>query len=157
MTGVDFEESPQCLARVGSTEPIGSERHPAAGNEPTDLVGDRLTGAAIIGVGLPGICAERDIMREYYNRKNGFGFEFSYMFPGFIRVLQALGRVIRSETDKGAVLLIDERFTASRYRRLYPSNWNPLQVSNDERLADALGAFWDGEKRDRDMPFFLTG
>ena len=91
--------------------------------EGIDLVGDRLIGAIIVGVGLPQLCVERDLIRDYFQEKTGAGFDYAYTFPGMNRVLQATGRVIRSETDRGVVLLIDARFAEPRYRRLFPAWW----------------------------------
>jgi DNA excision repair protein ERCC-2 len=110
--------------------------------EAIDLVGDRLTGAAIVGVGLPGISPERDLIRRYYTRRRGNGFDYAYGFPGINRVLQAAGRVIRSETDRGAVLLVDRRFTQSPYRRLLPREWRPVHVQTVDELELALAEFW---------------
>ena len=93
--------------------------------EGIDLVGDRLIGAVIVGVGLPQLCVERDLIRDYFQEQTGAGFDYAYTFPGMNRVLQAIGRVIRSETDRGVVLLIDARFAEPRYRRLFPAWWQP--------------------------------
>lgn len=112
--------------------------------EGIDLVGDRLTGAAVVGVGLPGISQERELIRDYYERR-GSGFEFAYLYPGINRVLQAAGRVIRSETDRGTVLLIDERFSRPTYRSLLPSYWHPVRVGDQEKLREALASFWNQE------------
>jgi DNA excision repair protein ERCC-2 len=116
--------------------------------EAIDLVGDRLTGAAIVGVGLPGLSQERDLVRDYYGDKLGRGFEFAYSYPGINRVLQAAGRVIRSETDRGAVLLIDERFSRYHYRRLLPSAWSPTPVAGVEELEARLAAFWQNSREE---------
>jgi DNA excision repair protein ERCC-2 len=110
--------------------------------EGIDLVGDRLTGAVIIGVGLPAICLERELIREYFNQSAGAGFEFAYQYPGMTRVLQAAGRVIRTEKDRGVVMLIDKRFTESRYRTLFPKEWRPVHVPSAERLHEVLQKFW---------------
>jgi Rad3-related DNA helicase len=76
-------------------------------------------------------------------RQNLNGFDYAYTFPGMNRLLQAIGRVIRSETDRGIVLLIDSRFAESRYRRLFPSWWRkPVRIQNAEALSDALRNFW---------------
>lgn len=111
--------------------------------ESIDLVGERLTGAVIVGVGLPGLCLERDLIRDYYaEHEGGAGFEFAYLYPGFTKVLQAAGRVIRSEHERGVVLLIDERFGTSRYTRLFPREWKPVRVRNEQHLEEVLRAFW---------------
>ena len=94
--------------------------------EGIDLTGDRLSGAVIVGVGLPKIGGERDIIKQYYDERCGEGFKYAYIYPGMNRVLQAAGRIIRTETDKGVLLLIDSRFLKSPYRNLLPRFWHPL-------------------------------
>lgn len=110
--------------------------------EGIDLVGERLIGAVIVGVGLPQLCVERDLIRDYFQQQNSAGFEYAYTFPGMNRVLQAIGRVIRSETDHGVVLLIDARFNEVRYRRLFPAWWKYFRVRHADGLREALGSFW---------------
>lgn len=112
-------------------------------SEGIDLKGDRLIGAVIIGVGLPMICFEKEIIREYYDNKNNFGYEYSYMYPGMNKVLQAAGRVIRTEEDRGIVLLIDDRFLQQRYRRLYPKEWDHYDKTNNNTEAkNKVSEFW---------------
>jgi DNA excision repair protein ERCC-2 len=111
--------------------------------EGIDLAGERLIGAVIVGVGLPQLCVERDLIRDYFEKQNISGFDYAYTFPGMNRVLQAVGRVIRSETDRGAVLLIDARFNETRYRRLFPGWWKYLRVRNTDSLRKAIGQFWN--------------
>ena len=84
---------------------------------------DKLTGVVIVGVGLPKITPERQILSNYYSEKFGDGFAFAYRFPGWQKVLQAVGRVIRTETDTGFALLIDERLAKPEYLMLYPDHW----------------------------------
>jgi DNA excision repair protein ERCC-2 len=110
--------------------------------EAIDLVGDRLTGAVIVGVGLPAISPERELIREYFQDQNEKGFEFAYQYPGINRVLQAAGRVIRSDKDRGVVLLIDQRFANFRYRSLLPAEWRPVSVSGQNQLDGILSEFW---------------
>ena len=110
--------------------------------EGIDLVGERLIGAVIVGVGLPQLCVERDLIRDYFQQQNAAGFDYAYTFPGMNRVLQAIGRVIRSETDHGVVLLIDARFNELRYRRLFPAWWRFVRIRNPGRLREAVGGFW---------------
>jgi Rad3-related DNA helicase len=117
--------------------------------EGIDLVGDRLIGAIIVGVGVPQVCLERDLIKEYFDRQNGCGFAYAYQLPGFNRVLQATGRVIRAETDRGVIVLIDERFTQARYRQLFPAHWRSFQVVQDSAaIAGHLRRFWspDGDQ-----------
>ncbi|MEE8397445.1 MAG: ATP-dependent DNA helicase, partial [Desulfobacterales bacterium] len=110
--------------------------------EGIDLVGDRLSGVAIIGVGLPGISLENDLIRDYFATETGTGFEYAYLYPGINRVLQAAGRVIRTSRDRGVVLLIDQRFSTFRYRSLFPATWRPVKVQDEEQLAGGVKVFW---------------
>ncbi|MBT8340959.1 MAG: ATP-dependent DNA helicase, partial [Desulfatitalea sp.] len=110
--------------------------------EGIDLRGEYLTGAVIVGVGLPGIGPERDLIRDYYNRQDGRGYAFAYEYPGITRVLQAAGRVIRSETDQGVVLLIDDRYSRQRYRSLLPDTWQVQPVGDTRALRQRLTNFW---------------
>jgi DNA excision repair protein ERCC-2 len=113
--------------------------------EGIDLTGDRLSGAIIYGVGLPGISPERDIIRDYFNETDQAGYEYAYLYPGINRVLQAAGRVIRSETDRGVVILVDDRYRGTRYKTLFPSNWRPVTIDTQERLEKVLLKFWVGK------------
>ena len=109
--------------------------------EGIDLKGERLTGAVVVGVGLPGISLERNLIKDYYNRIGGCGFEFAYQYPGINRVLQAAGRVIRSEDDTGTILLIDRRYRHRRYRSLLPTHWRLQFIADDAALSDRIGPF----------------
>ena len=110
--------------------------------EGIDLAGERLIGAIIVGVGLPHLCLERDLIRRLFQENLGSGFDYAYTYPGMNRVLQATGRVIRSETDCGVVLLIDTRFGEPRYRRLFPAWWRPTRVRNPAQIGQAVRHFW---------------
>lgn len=93
-------------------------------SEGIDLVGDRLTGVAVVGVGLPQIGLERDIIRDYFNGQEKNGFDYAYVYPGMNKVLQAGGRLIRSENDRGVLLLVDDRYLQPHYARLLPEEWS---------------------------------
>lgn len=111
--------------------------------EGIDLVGERLVGAVVVGVGLPQLCLERELIRAYYDEQEKAGFDFAYTFPGMNRVLQAAGRVIRSPQDQGVVLLIDQRFGWANYRRLFPAHWQSLKLTrNPERISLTAEQFW---------------
>ena len=111
--------------------------------EGIDLVGERLIGVVIVGVGVPQLGLERDLIKEYFDKQNGNGFAYAYQYPGFNRVLQATGRVIRTEIDRGIIVLIDDRFTHARYRYLFPSHWQGYQVvQNTSEMKDKLTRFW---------------
>jgi DNA excision repair protein ERCC-2 len=97
-------------------------------SEGIDLPGERLVGVTVIGMGLPRLSLERDILQAHFEEKKGFGFDYAYRFPGMQRVLQAAGRLIRTETDKGSALLVDQRFLEPRHRVLFPSWWRVSQT-----------------------------
>ena len=111
--------------------------------EGIDLVGERLIGAVVVGVGVPQIGLERDLIKAYFDHQNASGFAYAYQYPGFNRVLQATGRVIRTETDRGIIVLVDERFTHTRYRHLFPTHWRGYQVvKNTIEIEEKLARFW---------------
>ena len=110
--------------------------------EGIDLAGERLTGAVIVGVGLPGVCVQRELIRGYFDQRSACGFEFAYQYPGINRILQAAGRVIRSEADRGIVLLIDERYALRRYRILLPPHWVPHTLDASLNLEKIVDRFW---------------
>lgn len=111
--------------------------------EGVDLVGSRLIGCAIVGVGLPQVSPRQEMLRRYFDEKDGSGFDCAYRFPGMNKVLQAAGRVIRTEHDRGVVLLLDDRFAQEGYRRLFPRHWAHLQyLPGTDALKQALASFW---------------
>ena len=111
--------------------------------EGVDLVGSRLIGCAIVGVGLPQVSPRQEMLRRYFDEKDGSGFDCAYRFPGMNKVLQAAGRVIRTEHDRGVVLLLDDRFAQEGYRRLFPRHWAHLQyLPGTDALKQALQTFW---------------
>lgn len=117
-------------------------------SEGIDLVGDRLIGTIIVGVGLPQICLERNIIRDYFSSKNNKGFEYAYMYPGINKVMQAAGRVIRTEVDKGIILLIDKRFSYSNYLPLITQKWGDIGIiKNYKDIILKLRSFWETDTR----------
>lgn len=114
--------------------------------EGIDLPGDRLIGMVVVGVGLPQICVERDLIRDHFNQDQKPGFDYAYQFPGMNRVLQSAGRVIRGPKDKGIVVLVDDRFFQMRYRRLFPKHWHYYQVRSNGELQQHVSAFWKGHQ-----------
>lgn len=111
--------------------------------EGIDLVGERLSGAILVSPGLPKICLERELVRQHFDQKAKQGFEFAYLYPGINKVLQAAGRVIRTDTDKGILVFIGERFHAEAYRSLLPPAWQSgASLSDLTGLGKALDSFW---------------
>lgn len=96
--------------------------------EGVDLPGDRLNGVVIIGVGLPQIGAERDVLREYFSGQERNGFNYAYIYPGMNKVLQAGGRLIRTEQDEGLLVLVDDRFAKEPYASLLPDEWRSYRL-----------------------------
>lgn len=111
-------------------------------SEGIDLKNDRLIGAIIVGTGLPMVCNERELFRGYFDEKNSCGFEYAYLYSGMNKVLQSAGRVIRTKEDKGAILLLDERFTQKQYYNLFPREWFPNVTVNCNTMKGVLEKFW---------------
>ncbi|SDN30093.1 Rad3-related DNA helicase [Fictibacillus solisalsi] len=97
-------------------------------SEGVDLVGDRLNGVIVIGVGLPQLGLERNIIKDYFSSRGKNGYNYSYVFPGINKVLQAGGRLIRSESDQGTIVLVDDRFLTRQYQTLLPNEWKHYTV-----------------------------
>ena len=111
-------------------------------SEGIDLKNDALIGAIIVGTGLPMVCAERELMRRCYSEMGLDGFDYAYRYPGMNKVLQAAGRVIRTEEDRGVVALLDERFLGRDYLRLFPREWKDYGVCRADDVNEALEQFW---------------
>lgn len=142
MTLADKEQFLAAFADDGKTR-VGFCVLGGSFSEGIDLPGNRLIGAVVVGVGLPGISDENNIIRDYYDNKNGCGYDYAYTYPGMNAVLQAAGRVIRTETDRGIVVLIDDRFTEPKYKELFPDEWkNAKNARNAQSLAEIAQRFW---------------
>jgi len=111
-------------------------------SEGIDLTKDKLIGAAIVGTGLPQICNEREILKRYFEEQEMSGFDFAYLYAGVNKVLQAAGRVIRSEKDKGVILLLDERFKEVRYQEIFPREWSHRELCQLENAQQKIETFW---------------
>jgi len=113
-------------------------------SEGIDYIGDMLSGVIVVGVGLPMINKENDQLLEYYERSFERGFDYAYTYPGMNKVIQAVGRVIRTKTDRGVAVLIDDRFRKSLYHKLFPPEWKErVFARNHEDLGILLKRFWD--------------
>ena len=112
-------------------------------SEGVDLVSDRLIGVALVGIGLPQINWENDLIREYRDGVSGNGFDYAYKDPDMNKVMQAVGRLIRSDTDRGAALLIDDRYLHNEYRRLFERTWQQYDVVlSPEEVKANLASFY---------------
>ena len=114
--------------------------------EGIDLKNDRLIGAVIVGTGLPQISNEREILKQYYDKQGLSGFDYAFRYPGINKVLQAAGRVIRTQEDRGIIVLLDERFLQSDYNALYPREWKNRIVGNVETVDAEICKFWETTK-----------
>ncbi len=112
-------------------------------SEGIDLTEERLIGALIVGTGLPQVCNEREILKQYFDKKSGNGFDYAYLYPGMNKVLQAAGRVIRTEKDRGTILLLDDRFLQRHYQEIFPREWNNCQTGTLATVKASLKHFWN--------------
>ena len=119
-------------------------------SEGIDLTGEQLIGAVIVSAALPQIGPERDLIKTHFDDEGASfgeepseGFRIAYTYPGMNRVLQAAGRVIRTEKDTGAILLIDDRFESKTYERLFPEDYQDHIPVTSETLPAVLHDFWN--------------
>lgn len=113
-------------------------------SEGIDLTLDKLIGAVIIGTGIPQLSFERDIIKDFFDNSFYMGYDFAYKYPGFNKILQSAGRVIRTEQDKGVILLIDSRLCENTYFRLFPEHWSKnIKIGNQCDLINELYKFWE--------------
>ena len=112
-----------------------------------DYPGELLSGVIVVSPALPQVSFERELIRRYYDQRNGKGFEFAYLYPGMNRVIQSVGRLIRTETDRGVAVLVCRRFTQPQYSTLFPPDWSEtadgvVVCANCDELGTVLRAFW---------------
>ncbi len=111
--------------------------------EGVDLRGDKLIGTIIVGMGLPRLSAEQNILQNYFEETRENGYDYAYTYPAMIKIQQAAGRVIRSEEDTGIVVLMDERYAEPPTLRLLPKHWRKIKFASDpDRLASIVERFW---------------
>ena len=112
-------------------------------SEGIDLTEERLIGTWIVGTGLPQVCLERELLKQYFDEKGMSGFDYAYLYPGMNKVMQAAGRVIRTDTDRGMIFLLDDRFLLRQYRAVFPREWSKAFSIRLSQTAEAVAAFWD--------------
>lgn len=112
-------------------------------SEGIDLKNDKLIGAVVVGTGLPMVCTEQKILQQYFDDNGKNGFDYAYVYPGMNKVMQAAGRVIRTEDDKGIIALLDERFLRGEYLRIFPREWSDYKVVNVTNVRHYANAFWE--------------
>jgi Rad3-related DNA helicase len=144
MNAFDREEFLSVFAEDTGKMRVGFAVLGGSFSEGVDLPGSRLIGSIIVGVGLPGFSSERNIMRDYFENRYENGFAYAYTYPGMNNVLQAAGRVIRRDEDKGIVVLIDDRYAEPTYQKLFPKHWKHLKYAgNPSSLAEIVQKFWE--------------
>lgn len=111
-------------------------------SEGIDLKADRLIGAAIVGTGLPMVCTEQELLKQYFDEKDQKGFDYAYQYPGMNKVMQSAGRVIRTMEDKGVILLLDDRFLREDCHALFPLEWLPYEVVDRWNAGERIRRFW---------------
>ena len=115
-------------------------------SEGIDLTAERLIGAIVVGTGLPMVCNEREILKNYFDENGELGFDYAYMYSGMNKVLQAAGRVIRTEKDTGVVLLLDDRFRERRYTDIFPREWKDVKICNLQDVEVQVKQFWTNKR-----------
>lgn len=111
-------------------------------SEGIDLTDEKLIGAIIVGTGLPQVCNEREILKQYFDKQNENGFDYAYLYPGMNKVLQAAGRVIRTEKDRGIIALLDRRFQDRQYQNTFPREWSDIKYCNVKQIEEYIKKFW---------------
>ena len=111
-------------------------------SEGIDLKEERLIGVIVVGTGLPMVCVEQEILKEYFDETEEHGFDFAYQYPGMNKVLQAAGRVIRTSEDEGVILLLDDRFLWREYLELFPREWEHYHLVNRNNVGQCIRDFW---------------
>ena len=112
-------------------------------SEGIDLTNEKLIGTLIIGTGLPQVCNEREILKSYFDQKGLSGFDYAYRYPGMNKVLQAAGRVIRTEDDRGVILLLDERFQREKGEEIFPKEWADCERCRLDFVEEKIRLFWE--------------
>jgi len=146
--GVDVEERARLLQQLeGEGTRLGFAILGGVFGEGIDYVGDLLIGVVLVGVGLPGLGVEQDLIADCYRGQGLDGFDYAYRYPGFTKVLQTAGRVIRTETDKGVVILVDDRFSQPFYQELYPPHWRVEMAKSIDEVERNLSLFWASQSQ----------
>ena len=110
--------------------------------EGIDLRDEALIGVIVLGTGLPQIGGEKDLLRMFFDMNGQDGYDYAYTYPGMNKVQQAAGRLIRTETDRGVIALLDERFSWNKISRMFPREWNDIVTVNIYNVESAVEAFW---------------
>lgn len=121
-------------------------------SEGIDLKAERLEGAVVVGTGLPMVCTEQEILKQFFDGRQENGFQYAYQYPGMNKVMQAAGRVIRTMQDRGVILLLDDRFLKPDYQELFPREWSEYGIVTRRNIAGWLEQFWNTSNDPPDFP-----
>lgn len=143
---MDEKEREQFLERFEASDSAGLVGFCVMGgifSEGIDLAADRLIGAVVVGTGLPQVCNDREIVKQYFDSRGMDGFDYSYRYPGMNKVLQSAGRVIRTENDRGIIVLLDGRFCQKQYQELFPREWKVSRICSVGEIKEEAERFWE--------------
>ena len=143
---MDEKEREQFLQRFEASDSAGLVGFCVMGgifSEGIDLAADRLIGAVVVGTGLPQVCNDREIVKQYFDSRGMDGFDYSYRYPGMNKVLQSAGRVIRTENDRGIIVLLDGRFCQKQYQELFPREWKVSRICSVGDIKEEAERFWE--------------
>ena len=143
---MDEKEREQFLQRFEASDSAGLVGFCVMGgifSEGIDLAADRLIGAVVVGTGLPQVCNDREIVKQYFDSRGMDGFDYSYRYPGMNKVLQSAGRVIRTENDRGIIVLLDGRFCQKQYQELFPREWKVSRIGSVGDIKEEAERFWE--------------
>ena len=143
MTEADREEFLETFERENEKSLLGFCVMGGIFSEGIDLTEEKLIGAFVVGTGLPQVCNEREILKNYFEQKGLRGFDYAYLYPGINKVLQSAGRVIRTEKDQGIILLLDDRFREPRCQETFPREWKDCQRCTLQTVENQVKKFWE--------------
>ncbi len=150
MTAKARREVLNAFDTVGSVSKIGFFVLGGSFSEGIDYIGDKLHGVLVIGVALPQFNRYNELLRSYFDDEFNEGYDYAYTFPGMNKVIQAIGRVIRTEKDKGIGILFDDRYSHRKYRTLFPRNWSHVKTINrNSYLQTSIRKFWDKQNQEK--------
>ena len=132
---------------VGERSTIGFFVMGGSFSEGVDYIGEKLSGVLVVGVAMPQYNPYNELLRGYFDEHFGSGFDYAYTYPGMNKVIQAVGRVIRTEEDQGVAILFDDRYSHNKYRMLFPRNWShAVTIAPKTYLQNYLTQFWQKRK-----------
>ena len=135
------------FSELGENSKIGFFVLGGSFSEGVDYIGDMLAGVLIVGVAMPMFNKHNELLRSFFDEHFGEGFDYAYTYPGMNKVVQAVGRVIRTKEDQGIAILFDDRYSHRKYLELYPNHWNHYKrIHKNDYVQSALKKFWSNKK-----------